>query len=305
MLADQGQAPIKPGGVAKWTADWWKRFRAASRYAFFLMKRNPLSLIGGGFILFLVLLAIVGPFFTPYDPEKSDLTSKSLPPSSTHWMGTDNLGMDIFSRVIQATRLDLIIAFVGVCGAIVIGTCFGLVSAFYGRWIDEVMMRTLDSLQAFPTIILAMTIAAVLGPSTRNIVIVLVIVNFPVYARLTRSLVLSLRESQYVDAARVVGNRNGRLMFRHILPNCMGPIYVQGSLNTGWSVLMAATLSFIGLGTQPPSPEWGVMIKHGARYMILGRWWMAFFPGLFIFLFVLAANLLGDGLQDVFDPKRR
>jgi len=299
------KTPGEAGISMPWIAKQWKKLRSTSRYAFFLMRRNPLSLVGGGIVLFLVLLAIIGPFFTPYPPAKSDITSKSLPPSSTHWMGTDNLGMDIFSRVVHAARTDLLIALIGVCGAVAIGTSFGLVSAFYGRWVDEVMMRVLDSLQAFPTIILAMTIAAVLGPSTRNVVIVLVVVNFPLYARLIRSLVLSLKESQYIDAARVVGCGDARLMFRHILPNCVGPIYVQGSLNIGWSVLMAATLSFIGLGTQPPAPEWGVMIKQGARFMILGRWWMAFFPGLFIFLFVLASNLLGDGLQDVLDPKRR
>jgi len=274
-------------------------------YAYYLMKRNPLSLFGAGFMALFVLTALIGPMLTVYDPVKPDIRAISLAPSPQHWMGTDALGMDIFTRIIHAARIDLVITIFGVGGAVLIGTIYGIISAFYGRWVDEVMMRLLDSIQAFPTIVLGIAIAAVLGPSTRNVAIVLIAVNAPIYARLVRSLALSLKTTQYIDAARTVGNTNMRIIFKHILPNCLGPVYVTGSINIGWTVLMAASLSFIGLGVQSPTPEWGLMIKEGARYMIMGEWWMAFFPGLFIFIFVLSANFLGDGLQDVFDPKRR
>jgi peptide/nickel transport system permease protein len=269
------------------------------------MKRNPLSIVGAIFMILLLLLGIIGPLFTPYDPTLPDVMSRSFPPSLSHLMGTDDMGMDIFTRILYGTRIDLIIAFFGVLGAVIVGVIYGLLCGYYGRWFDEILMRVLDSLQSFPSIILAMTIATILGPSVSNVIIVLIIVNFPMYARLTRSQVLIVRQAQYIDAAKTVGNKNFRLMFKHILPNCMGPIYVQGSLNVGWSVLMASTLSFVGLGVQPPTPEWGVMIKQGVRHMILGKWWMAFFPGLFIFFFVLSANFLGDGVQDIFDPRRR
>ena len=281
------------------------KFKSFLKLSFYLLKRNPLSLVGGIFMLLIILMALLGPFFTVYDPIKTDLKSAFLPPSTTHWMGTNELGMDIFTRIVYGARVDLYIAIFSVIGAIILGLFFGIISGYYGRWVDDIIMRFLDSIQAFPTIIFAIAIAAVLGPSTRNVIIVLIAVNFPMYARLVRSLVLSVKQSQFTDAARAAGNKDFRIMFIHILPNCMGPVYVQGSLNVGWAVLMAASLSFIGLGVQPPNPEWGLMITEGARFMILGEWWMAFFPGLFIFMFVLSANMLGDGLQDVFDPKRR
>lgn len=220
-------------------------------------------------------------------------------------MGTNRFGMDIFSRLAHGARIDLMIALVAVVGSVAAGTIIGLVSGYYGGWPDEVIMRFLDSLQAFPTIILAIAIAAVLGRSTGNVILILIIVNFPLYARLVRSQVLYQKQAQYVDAARTVGNNDLIIMFKHIMPNCIGPVYVQGSLNIGWSVLMAASLGFIGLGVQPPNPEWGLMVNEGSRQMIFGAWWMAFFPGLFIFLFVLSANLMGDGLHDLTDPRRR
>lgn len=282
-----------------------KRMYASLPYLNYLMKRNPLSIIGVIFIILFLLLGIIGPFFTSYDPTKPDMMSKFLSPSLSHLMGTDDMGMDIFTRIIYGTRIDLMIAFIGVLFAAIIGVIYGLLCGSYGGWFDEISMRFLDSLQAFPSTILAMTIAAVLGASVSNIIVVLIIVNFPMYARLTRSQALIVRKAQYIDAAKTIGCKNFRIVFKHILPNCLVPIYVQGSLNVGWSVLMASTLSFIGLGVTPPTPEWGVMIKQGARHILMGRWWMAFFPGLFIFLFVLSANFLGDGLQDIFDPRRR
>ena len=284
---------------------FFSRMLAFLHYYFYLMKRNPLSIVGAIFMGLFIFVAIFGPLLTVYDPVKTDINAMSSAPSFKHWMGTDDLGMDVFTRCIYATRIDLIIAFLGVGGAIIIGTFYGIFSAYYGRWIDELLMRVLDSVQAFPSIILGIAIAAVLGPSTRNVIIVLITVNSPIYARLVRSIALSVKQSQYIDAARTVGNRDFKIIFKHLLPNCMMPIYVTGSLNIGWTVLMASSLSFIGLGAQSPTPEWGLMIKEGARYMVMGYWWMAFFPGLFIFFYVLSASLLGDGLQDIFDPKRR
>jgi peptide/nickel transport system permease protein len=278
---------------------------ASLHLSFYLMKRNPLSLAGGLTMAGFILLACLGPLIALHDPVKPDILSISFPPSWQHPMGTNALGMDILSRCLHAAQIDMLIALFAVGGAIILGTIYGVLSAFYGRLVDEVMMRFLDSVQAFPSIVLGIAIAAVLGPSTRNVVIVLIIVNSPTYARLVRSLALSIKKAQYIDAARTVGNGNLRIIFRHLLPNCLTPIYVAGSLNIGWCVLMAASLSFIGLGVQSPTPEWGLMINEGARYMVMGKWWMAFFPGLFIFLFILSASLLGDGLQDIFDPKRR
>jgi len=275
-----------------------------SFFAYSLL-RNRLSVIGGGCLIFIILMGLIGPFFTPYNPTKPDMASASLSPSLTHWMGTDALGMDVFSRIVHAARIDTFIAFTAVVIAALLGVIYGVVSAYYGRFIDEIMMRVLDSLQAFPTILLGLAIAAALGSGIRNVVIVLIVVNFPMYARLVRSQVLYLKQAPFVDAARAVGNSSMRIMFRHLLPNSLGPVYVQSSLNVGWSVLMAASLSFLGLGVQPPDPEWGLMISQGARQMFFGEWWSGFFPGLFIFIFVLSANLLGDGLQDVFDPRRR
>ncbi len=293
----------KPGADKTESRD--KNAGSSWRFFVYVFRRNKLAVIGGACLLCIVLMGLVGPFFTPYNPTKSDMKSASLPPSGQHWMGTDAMGMDILSRVIHAARVDLYIAVMAVLLAAVIGSIYGAISAFYGGLLDEFMMRALDSFQAFPSILLGLAIAAALGPSLRNVIIVLVVVNVPMYARLVRSQILYLREETFVDAARTVGNSNARIMFRHLLPNSLSPVYVQASLNVGWSVLMAASLSFLGLGIQAPDPEWGVMISQGARQMVVGDWWSAFFPGLFILLFVLSSNLLGDGLQDVFDPRRR
>jgi len=219
-------------------------------------------------------------------------------------MGTDDLGMDIFTRVIYGARLEFLFAFFAVIGASIVGCIYGVISAFYGGWLDELMMRFLDSLQAFPGLLLGMALAAALRPSARNVIIVLIVVNFPIYARLVRSQALSLKQATFVDAARVVGNNDFRIIFKYLLPNALGPIYVTASLNIGWTVLMASSLSFVGLGVPAPTPEWGLMVSQGARHMIFGKWWPSFFPGLFIFLFVLAANLFGDGLRDLLSRRR-
>jgi len=282
----------------------FKNREILSLYAY-RFRRNPLSIVGGIVVLSFVLCAIFAPYLTPYDPEQLSLAEAFEAPSAKHPLGTNDTGMDVLARVIYATRVDLYIAVWGVSLAIVIGTVVGAIVGYYGTWIDTVVMRFLDSQQAFPSLLLAVAIAAALGPNMRNVIIVLAIVNYPMYARLVRAQVMSLKNSQYVLAAKTTGNTPLRIIFRHLLPNSLGPVYVQGSLNAGWAVLIAASLSYLGLGVQLPTPEWGVMIARGSRYITTGEWWMAIFPGMAIFLIVLGFNLLGDGLQDVFDPKRQ
>ncbi len=275
------------------------------RRSAWLLKRNPLSLAGLIFIVALVAVALAAPWIAPYDPERPDIGAEFVAPSASHWMGTNDVGMDIFSRVVWAARVDLWIATAGVALAILFGVVIGALGGYAGGIVDEIVMRLMDSQESFPAIILGIAIAAVLGSESRNVIIVLAVVNYPMYARLIRAQMLTLKKTQFAEAARCNGASNLRIIFRHLLPNCLGPVYVQGSLNMGWAVLLAASLSFIGLGTQMPIPEWGLEISRGARYVFTGEWWIALFPGLAIFLTVLAFSLMGDGLQDILDPKRR
>lgn len=280
-------------------------FRGRTRYSWYLLRRNPLSIAGGALLSALILAALLGPAISSYDPEKPDIEALSLPPSALHLMGTDENGMDIFTRVLYAARLDLSIAVLGVGAAILVGVTIGALAGFYGGLADDVAMRLLDSQQAFPTYVLAMVVAVALGPGTINVILVVAFVDYPIIARLVRAEMLSAKERMYADAAVVVGNSTPRIIFRHLLPNCIGPVYVSGSLLIGGAVLLTATLSFLGLGVKVPTPEWGIMISQGARAIVLGQWWMSFFPGMMIWICVMAWNLLGDGLQDVLDPKRR
>jgi peptide/nickel transport system permease protein len=288
--------------VGRRPAGGWRREIA---FLWYLFRRNPLSLVGAGIVCVLVVLAAVAPFVVPFNPTQPDMTRALQSPSSAHPFGTDGLGMDVFSRVLAAARLDLYMAIASVAIAIAIGVPIGAVSGFAGGLFDEIVMRLLDSVQSFPPYILAMAIVAAAGQDVRNIILVLAFVNFPIYSRLVRAQMLSIKETQYADAARTLGNPPWRMIVKHLLPNCLGPVYVQGSINAGWALLLAAGLSFIGLGVRAPTPEWGLMVSAGSRHVVFGQWWVSFFPGLAIFLAILGFNLLGDGLQDVFDPKRR
>jgi peptide/nickel transport system permease protein len=274
-------------------------------YAAYLFRRNPLSLAGLAIVLFFIVIATLAPLIATHDPYAPLAGRPSMAPSRAHYFGTDGLGMDIFSRVVWAARIDMLVAVVAVVLAVLVGVPVGALAAYAGGLVDDVIMRLLDSQQAFPSYILALAIVAATGQSLHNIVVVIAFVNYPIYARLVRAQMLSAKESQYAAAARVVGNPPWRIIFRHLVPNCLGPVYVQGSLNAGWALLLAASLSFIGLGVRLPTPEWGLMVSMGARHTVFGEWWISFFPGLAIFIAVLGFNLLGDGLQDVFDPKRR
>jgi len=274
-------------------------------YTFYLFRRNSLSLVGLAIVSAFILVAVFAPVLATHDPVSPNLRERDLPPGSEHWLGTDSSGMDVYSRLIWGSRIDLTVAGLAVLISMAVGIPVGAISGYYGGVFDDIVMRLLDSQQAFPAYVLAMALVAAVGQNLVNIIAVLAFVNYPIYARLVRAQMMSTKESQFADAARCLGYSDARIVLRHLLPNCLGPVYVQASLNAGRALLLAAGLSFIGLGVRIPTAEWGLMVSMGARNVVFGQWWMSFFPGIAIFLVVLGLNLLGDGLQDVFDPKRR
>jgi peptide/nickel transport system permease protein len=260
-----------------------------------------------GLLIILIVLAtaVLAPIVNPYDPTiDSDLANARLEPSLQHPFGTDRLGRDVFRRVVHGTRISLTIGFVVVLFTSITGTTLGLIAGYFGRQLDTVIMRLMDILLAFPSILLAIAIVAVRGPGVFNTILAVAIVGVPGYARVVRSMVLSLRERDYVDAARMIGVSNGRIMFVHILPNSLSPIIVQMTLGVGGAILFAAALGFLGLGVQPPAPEWGAMISDGIPFLRQSPH-LVFFPGMAIMLTVLGFNLLGDGLRDALDPQLR
>ena len=269
------------------------------------LRRNPVTLAGLVIVLVVAALAVSAPLVAPYAPQEGNAAATLRPPSFSHLFGTDSIGFDIFSRTLYAGRLDLAIAFGAVAIALVVGCVFGAIAGFLGRIVDEVVMRLMDMLSAFPSFILALGVVAALGPSLVNLIAAIALVNVPVYARLLRSRVLSVREAQYVRAATALGLPRRRVLLVHVLPNSWAPIFVQSTLQAGYAILEAAGLSFIGLGIRVPKAEWGVMINMGLQYVVSGQWWITFFPGTAIALTVMGFNLIGDGLQDVFDPRRR
>ena len=267
-------------------------------------RRSPLTVAGLILIAALALIAVSAPLIAPADPLKQILSTRLKPPSSANWLGTDQLGRDVLSRMIYGARISLLIGIVVVGLAASVGTIVGLIAGYVGGWMDEVLMRLTDVFFAFPALILAMAISGALGPSLTNAMIAIAIVSWPVYARLVRAQVLSLREREYVEAARSLGAPAERIVWGHILPNTLAPLLVQASFDMGGAILSAAGLSFIGFGTQPPTAEWGVMISEGRNY-IATHSWLSLFPGLAILLTVAAFNLIGDGLRDALDPRLR
>ncbi len=261
--------------------------------------------IGLVLITFTVLIGILAPVVDPYDPTiDSNLTLSRKAPSLEHPFGTDRLGRDVLRRVIHGTRISLLIGFVVVITSSVIGATLGLLAGYFGKLSDTLIMRLMDILLAFPAILLAIAIVAVRGPGIFNTIIAVAVVGIPGYARVVRSMVLSLRERDYVSAARMVGVRDSRIMFLHILPNSLSPLIVQMTLGVGGAILFAAALGFLGLGVQPPVPEWGAMISDSIPFLRQAPH-MVFFPGMAIMLTVLGFNLLGDGLRDALDPQLR
>ena len=268
------------------------------------LRKSPLAVLGSVIIGILIAMAIFAPFLAPYSPTKMRLSERLSPPSSRHIFGTDDVGRDILSGVIYGSRISLRICTVLVGLTIGIGTILGVTAGYLGGWVDELIMRISDVFLAFPALILAMAIAAALGPSLENVILAMVVIWWPRYARVARGQVLVLREIDYMVAAKAIGISGGRTFIHHILPNCISPIIIQATLDLGEVLLTAATLSFIGFGAQPPTPEWGAMISLGRNYL-RDNWWYATFPGLAILVTVMGFNLLGDAARDVLDPRLR
>jgi peptide/nickel transport system permease protein len=277
----------------------------ALRHARYVLGENPVTAFA--FVLFslLVLCAILGPSLAPYDPLASDTARALTGPSAAHWFGTDQLGRDIFSRIVVATRLDLGIAVTAVALAFGIGTVAGLSAGYFGGWTDRIIGRVVDTIMAFPLFVLAMGIVAALGNTIANIIYATAIINLPIYARLARTEANVRREAGFIEAARLCGNSETRILLAQLLPNIMPLMMVQVSLTLGYAILNAAGLSFIGLGVRPPTAEWGIMVAEGASFIVSGEWWIALFPGLFLMAAVFCFNLMGDGLRDIVDPRQR
>jgi peptide/nickel transport system permease protein len=278
---------------------------ATLAHARHVIGENPVTGLSFGLLLVLVACAVLGPSLVPYDPLASDASATLAAPSARHWFGTDQLGRDIFSRVVVAARLDLAIAVTSVALVFAVGGLAGIAAGFYGGWTDRIVGRIADTIMAFPLFVLAMGIVAALGNTVTNIVLATAIINFPLYARLARAEAAVRRNAGYVMAARLTGNTDARIVLTSILPNILPIMMVQMSLTMGYAILNAAGLSFIGLGVRPPTPEWGIMVAEGAGFIVSGEWWIALFPGLALMLAVFCFNLIGDGLRDIVDPQRR
>ncbi|MDD7970963.1 ABC transporter permease [Roseinatronobacter alkalisoli] len=270
-----------------------------------ILRENPVTALSFGLFAFFVGQALVGQWLVPYDPLATNAAQALQPPSAAHWFGTDQLGRDVFSRVVVATRLDLTISVLAVAISFVFGSVLGAIAGYWGGWLDAVLNRILDTIMAFPLFVLAMGIVAALGNTIENIIYATAIINIPFYARVVRAEVNIRREAGFALAARLSGNSHLRTLAFHIFPNALPPMMVQVSLNMGWAILNAAGLSFVGLGVRPPTPEWGIMVAEGANYIISGHWWVALFPGMWLMLAVFTFNLMGDGLRDLVDPRRR
>jgi len=266
------------------------------------LLRNRMAVIGGGVVLFFVLVAIFAPLIAPYNPNKPDFMNRMQGPSREHWLGTDTLGRDMLSRIIYGSRYSLLAGVVSVTIASLVGTLLGLLSGYYGGWVDMIIMRFMDMLLAFPGILLAIAIISVLGRGLLNAMVSVGLYSVPSFARVVRSRVLSLREQEFVESARAIGSADSRIIFRHILPNITTPVIIMSTMRLGTTILAAASLSFLGLGAQPPTPEWGAMLS-GGRDVLRVAPHIATFPGLAILVTVVGFNLLGDGVRDALDPK--
>jgi peptide/nickel transport system permease protein len=278
---------------------------ALLRHSRYVLAENPVTAFAFLMFLVIVLAALFGPLIVPYDPYASNTAMALKPPSLAHWFGTDQLGRDVFSRVVVATQLDFFIAISSVALVFLMGGLAGVAAGFFGGWTDRIVGRIADTIMAFPLFVLAMGIVAALGNTVENIILATGIINFPLYARIARAEANVRREAGYVMAARLSGNGNLRIVLGQVLPNIMPIMVVQMSLTMGYAILNAAGLSFIGLGVRPPTAEWGIMVAEGAAFMVSGEWWIAFFPGAALMLAVFCFNLLGDGLRDIVDPQRR
>ncbi len=265
--------------------------------------RHPMAVVSSMFILLLVLVAAFAPWIAPYDPQVPDWSALGAGPSAAHWFGTDDLGRDLLSRIIYGARISLYVGLLSVTLGMVAGVFLGLLAGYYGKWLDMLIMRSSDVLFAFPGVMLAIAVVAILGPGLNNVIIAVAVFSVPVFARIVRASTLSIKQSAYVEAVRCVGAPDRVVIFRHILPGTLSNVIVYFTMRIGTSILTAASLSFIGLGPEPDVPEWGNILAMSRNMMMAGKWNVSVFPGLAIFLTVLAFNLLGDALRDTLDPK--
>ncbi|ABW18894.1 ABC transporter permease [Alkaliphilus oremlandii] len=272
------------------------------RDVFNRLKKNKMAMFGLVIIILLVFLALSADFIAPYGYDDQNLKDRLISPNSQYLLGTDNFGRDILSRIIYGSRISLQVGFIAVGISAIIGGALGSIAGYYGGRLDNFIMRAMDILLAIPSILLAISIVAALGPGLQNVMIAVGIGSIPSYARIVRASVLSIRDQEFVEAARAVGANDFRIITKHILPNAMAPIIVQATLGVAGAILSAAGLSFIGLGIQPPTPEWGAMLSSGREYL-RDNWYVATFPGLAIMITIFALNLLGDGLRDALDPR--
>lgn len=268
-----------------------------------LGQKNFMFKLGLFMCLLWVVIALFAPLIAPQDPIAQDVALGSQPPSAAHWFGTDQLGRDVFSRVLYGARISLSAGLITVLVSFGVGMLFGGIAGYVGGIVDDIMMRISEMVQSFPPLILAMVIAAALGPNITNSVFAMAIIWWPNYARLTRSIVLQVKENDYVTAGRIMGASHLRILFKEILPNSVGSLIVMCTLDLGNAILMFSGLSFLGLGVQPPTPEWGAMVSDGVDDF--AKWWVSTFPGLAIFMVAIGANFVGDGLRDFLDPKMR
>ena len=273
--------------------------------ALYFLRRNPRMIVGGVIVLAWLIIAIFAPVLAPYDPIKVNVTDSLIPPGGAHWLGTDDLGRDVLSRVMWGSRVSLSVGVISVSIGLLVGTSLGLAAGYLGGKFDLFIMRGIDALLAFPALILAIAITSALGPQIQNAMIAIGIVAIPAYARLTRGQVLAVRAREYIVAARTIGASPLRIVMRHIFPNIMNTLIVQATLSTAFAILAEAALSFLGLGPQPPYPSWGQDINYSQRYLANLKWWMSVGPGIAIFTAVFGFNFLGDALRDALDPRLR
>ena len=284
-----------------------QRWKARSRYwkdSFILWRRNRLMVVGTGIIMFLLLVAAFAPLLATHDPYEQILADRLQPPSTQHYFGTDSLGRDIYSRVVFGSRVTLSIAILVAAISAPLGLVIGVLAGYFGKAIDEILMRLSDIFLAFPKLILAIAFAAALGPGVENAIVAISIANWPSYARLARAETLSVRNNDYIQVIRSMGASNLRIMVGHITPMCMSSIIVRLSLDMGTIILTAAGLGFLGLGAQPPVPEWGLMVSDGRQFLV-DQWWVSTLPGIAILIVVMGFNLMGDGIRDIIDPHQR
>lgn len=274
------------------------------RDALRVLRKNKLAIVGGCIIAFFILLALLAPFITVYKYDEGNLIDKNQAPSAEHWFGTDYNGRDVFTRVVYGAQISLWVGIFSVFGSVIFGTLLGLLAGYFGKWMDTLVSRIFDIMLAFPSILLAIAIVSILGPSLQNALLAIAIINIPTYGRLVRAKVLSLKEEEFITAARAIGMKDSRIIFQHILPNSLTPIIVNGTMSIATAIIEAAALGFLGLGAQPPEPEWGKMLADSRQYIQQAPW-SVIFPGLSIMLTVLGFNLIGDGLRDALDPRMK